>query len=147
MLDIKVGELTEQIQAAQNIRQEVFCKEQSIPCELDQDGLDNQSLHFLVYDDIKAIGTARLTIQGHQAILARVAILENWRGRGIASRVIRAALESAKQNKQIGKILVHAHCYLQSYYEKFGFQYIRDCEIVGEHPLVEMQLVVKRPIS
>lgn len=140
-LEIIVSQHHDHIRDAKAIRKKVFCEEQFIPDELDLDGLDSQSIHVLAYDGSKAVGTARLTVQGHQAILARVAILEDCRGKGLANRVISAALESARQNKQIENILVHAHYYLQSYYENFGFQYIRDCETVGEHPLVEMQLL------
>jgi len=37
-------------------------------------------------------------------------------------------------------IEIHAHAHLQRYYERHGFRYIRDVEIVGGHQLVEMLL-------
>lgn len=43
------------------------------------------------------------------------------------------------QDIGIESIKVHAHCYLDSCYERFGFEFIKKVEIVGEHQLIEMQ--------
>ncbi|MFA0520870.1 GNAT family N-acetyltransferase, partial [Vibrio sp. 10N.222.55.E8] len=60
------------------------------------------------------------------------------RGLGIASKVVSTVLEHARQ--QCAKVIeIHAHQYLRHYYERFGFDFIREVEIVGEHQLIEMR--------
>ncbi|GAL31257.1 hypothetical protein JCM19239_3155 [Vibrio variabilis] len=39
----------------------------------------------------------------------------------------------------MSSIEIHAHSYLRDYYERFGFEFIQEVEIVGEHQLIEMR--------
>lgn len=129
------------VKQAQAIRHQVFTLEQDIPQELDIDGLDTESIHALVIEKSVPIATARLTInKDGSSVMARVAVMEAYRGLGIASKVVSALIEHAG-NIGANSIIIHAHNYLRSYYEKFGFQFIREVEIVGEHQLIEMQQV------
>ena len=41
------------------------------------------------------------------------------------------------------EIEIHAHEYLRGYYENFGFKYIKNVEVVGEHQLIEMHYKVE----
>lgn len=74
--------------------------------------------------------------------MARVAVTEPYRGMGIASKVVQALMDYAR-NDGVSSIEIHAHGYLRNYYEKFGFEFIREVEIVGEHQLIEMQYHIK----
>lgn len=128
---------------AQAIRYQVFTVEQQIPRELDLDGLDEGSIHALVEDKDALVATARLTIkEGGSSVMARVAVTEPYRGMGIASKVVQALMDYAR-NDGVSSIEIHAHGYLRNYYEKFGFEFIREVEIVGEHQLIEMQYHIK----
>ncbi|MDN3702658.1 GNAT family N-acetyltransferase [Vibrio artabrorum] len=138
-MKVIVGNNPELILKAQSIRHQVFVVEQQIPQTLDLDGLDLKSHHVLVTDADNLVATARLYIDdnGH-AIMARVAVLQAYRGLGIASKVVSTVLEHARQ--QCAKVIeIHAHQYLRHYYERFGFDFIREVEIVGEHQLIEMR--------
>ncbi len=138
-MEIVIGNSAELISKSQAIRNQVFVIEQGIPIELDLDGLDEQSYHALVTDNNSLVGTARLTIVGDKnAVMARVAVLKEYRGSGIATKVINALLSHARE-KNIDSIEIHAHEYLRGYYENFGFKYIKKVEVVGEHQLAEMQ--------
>ncbi|MEI8658833.1 GNAT family N-acetyltransferase [Vibrio sp. Hal054] len=106
---------------------------------LDLDGLDEDSLHALVSEQGKPIATARLKLnQDGSSVMARVAVSEESRGLGIASKLVSALIEHAKKIG-VRSIEIHAHSYLRSYYEKFGFKFIQEVEVVGEHQLIEMQ--------
>ncbi|ANQ21855.1 acetyltransferase [Vibrio natriegens] len=142
-MEIITGNSSEIIQKAQAIRYQVFTVEQQIPRELDLDGLDEGSIHALVEDKDALVATARLTIkEGGSSVMARVAVTEPYRGMGIASKVVKALMDYAR-NEGVSFIEIHAHGYLRSYYEKFGFEFIREVEIVGEHQLIEMQYHIK----
>ncbi|MGY2574759.1 GNAT family N-acetyltransferase [Vibrio sp. C8] len=141
-MEVTIGNGKELIQQAQAIRYQVFTLEQHIPQELDLDGLDEDSLHALVSEQGKPIATARLKVnQNGSSVMARVAVTEESRGLGIATKLVSALIEHAKKIG-VRSIEIHAHSYLRSYYEKFGFKFIQEVEVVGEHQLIEMQYYI-----
>ncbi|PCF93881.1 GNAT family N-acetyltransferase [Vreelandella nigrificans] len=143
-MEIIIGKGLELIKQAQAIRHQVFTLEQKIPQELDLDGLDEDSFHALLVEQGEPVATARLTVNDDgSSIMARVAVVEVYRGSGVASKVVKALIEHA-QNAGLDSIEIHAHSYLRRYYEKFGFKFIREVEVVGEHQLIEMQHQIVR---
>lgn len=143
-MEIIIGKDLELIKQAQAIRHQVFTLEQKIPQELDLDGLDKDSFHALLVEQGEPVATARLTVNDDgSSIMARVAVVEVYRGLGVASKVVKALIEHA-QNAGLDSIEIHAHSYLRCYYEKFGFKFIKEVEVVGEHQLIEMQHQIVR---
>ncbi|MBU0912723.1 MAG: GNAT family N-acetyltransferase [Gammaproteobacteria bacterium] len=143
-MNVTIGNDSGLIKLAQAIRYQVFTLEQRIPTELDLDGLDEESIHALVTEQGEPIATARLTVkEDGSSIMARVAVMEAYRGGGVASKVIQALVVHA-QNIGVESIEIHAHAYLGSYYERLGFDFIKKVEIVGEHQLIEMRHQIVR---
>lgn len=143
-MEVSIGNDPELIRLAQGIRYQVFTCEQRIPEELDLDGLDETSFHALATEQGKPIATARLTLREDRAsTLARVAVSEAYRSAGVASAVVRALMQHAQEIGAIS-IELHAHSHLKGYYEKFGFEFIKEVEIVGEHQLIEMRRQLAR---
>ncbi|PSW21800.1 GNAT family N-acetyltransferase [Photobacterium sanctipauli] len=142
-MDIEIGNSEALITKSQMIRRQVFVKEQAIPLELDLDGLDQGSYHALVTDQDSLVATARLTIDdSNQAHMARVAVLAPYRGASVATWVIKAMMAFARE-KNVESIHIYAHHYLRCYYERLGYQYIKDAETVGSHQLIEMHHRIK----
>jgi predicted GNAT family N-acyltransferase len=103
------------------IREKVFIEEQKVTSQLEWDGLDEEAIHFLAYQDEKAIGCARaLVIENHMQ-LGRMAVLKEYRNQGIGSALIEKAMITAKLN-QLSKILISAQCHAIDFYKKFGFE-------------------------
>lgn len=143
-MEVIIGKSDQIIEKAQAIRYQVFTVEQKIPNKLDFDGLDNSSEHVLVMNENQPVATARLTIDTDgSSVMARVAVLEAYRGHGIASMVVKALMGHAA-SQSVSSIEIHAHGYLRSYYEKFNFEFIKEVEVVGEHQLIEMRHQVVR---
>lgn len=143
-MEVHIGNDPELIRLAQGIRHQVFTREQRIPAELDLDGLDDASFHALATEQGEPIATARLTVkEDGSSTMARVAVSEVYRGAGVASAVVQALLQHA-QNIGVTSIELHAHSHLKGYYEKFGFEFIKEVEIVGEHQLIEMRRQLAR---
>ncbi|SKA58054.1 Acetyltransferase (GNAT) family protein [Enterovibrio nigricans DSM 22720] len=85
------------------------------------------------------MATARLTVnEDGTSIIARVAVTKAYRGLGVASKVVQALMDHAKRIG-VDSIEIHAHSYLRNYYERFGFTFIQDVEVVGGHQLIEMR--------
>lgn len=105
----------------QNIRQTVFQNEQAVDPAIDFDGLDNAAQHIVVYADEQPIGTARIRYLSDQlAKIERVAVLSAYRGQGIGTQIMKAAIDFLdKQN--IAESKVHAQSQAISFYQKLGF--------------------------
>jgi predicted GNAT family N-acyltransferase len=143
-MEVTIGSGSEIISQAQAIRYQVFTLEQEIPKELDLDGLDESSIHALITVENQPVATARLTVNGDgSSTMARVAVSKAHRGTGLSSKLVEAVMNHA-QKIGVCSIEIHAHSYLKDFYERFGFKYIKEVEIVGEHQLIEMQYNLAR---
>lgn len=80
------------------VRHDVFCVEQGVPVEEELDGLDDRALHLVALaDGGRVVGTLRLLLGGGTAKVGRVAVAQPWRRRGIAARMLDAALAKARE--------------------------------------------------
>ena len=100
------------------IRKTVFVKEQSVPEDLDFDGLDEACIHVLALDEAeKAIGTARMLQDGH---IGRVAVLKNLRGAGVGKKMVLKLMEKASK-LGLPEVYLHSQESAFGFYEKMGF--------------------------
>ncbi len=105
------------------VRRRVFVEEQRVPEELEQDEFDASCWHVIARDNQdRPIGTARLLRDGH---IGRVAVVPEWRGRGLGKALMESALAIAKE-KGFLEVQLHAQTQALDFYENLGF------EIVGE---------------
>jgi predicted GNAT family N-acyltransferase len=88
------------VRGALDVREEVFCREQGVPREEEIDGRDGEALHLVALSrgDGRVIGTLRLLIDAGTAKVGRVAVERDWRGRGVASRMLELALALAREH-------------------------------------------------
>ena len=103
------------------IREKVFIEEQKVTPQLEWDGRDEEAIHFLAYQDEKAIGCARAFVIENHMQLGRMAVLKEYRNNGIGSFLIEKAITTAKLN-QLSKISISAQCHAINFYKKFGFE-------------------------
>jgi len=111
------------------IRRKVFIDGQSVPVEIEFDGLDSQSEHFLAFDNNDddddamvsvALGTARMRVVDGVAKAERVAVLEKARGSGIG-RALMEAIEFHAQEKGLESIRLNAQLQAADFYQKLGY--------------------------
>jgi predicted GNAT family N-acyltransferase len=90
---------SEDLRDALRVREQVFCREQGVPRELEIDGRDGTALHLLALEPEakRVVGTLRLLLGGGVAKVGRVAVERDWRRRGIASRMLDLALARARE--------------------------------------------------
>ena len=109
--------------ALQAIRKTVFIIEQNVPEELEWDGLDAQCLHLIAMDSQgQAIACARLLASGH---IGRMAVLSEWRGRGVGAALLRMLLDIAPRQSHT-EVFLNAQTYAVGFYEKYGFERLGD---------------------
>jgi predicted GNAT family N-acyltransferase len=88
------------LRAALALRIRVFCDEQGVPRELEVDGDDDIARHAVaVTADGTVVATMRLVTRDGVVKVGRVAVDREWRGHGIASRLLDRAVEYAQQQR------------------------------------------------
>jgi predicted GNAT family N-acyltransferase len=124
------------------IRTRVFVIEQNIAANIETDELENNSIHYLVTEEGKALATARWRwLDETTAKIERVAVLKEARGRGVGRELMRCLLQEIETYPQIKLIKLGSQNSAISFYEKLGFQ------VVGEEYLdaeIPHHLMLKR---
>ena len=105
--------------AIRAIRDTVFVDEQNVPTEIEWDGLDDECIHVIVEDENRdAIGTGRLHLSGK---IGRMAVLYQWRSRGIGGAILGELVELARQQGQKA-VYLHAQARAAGFYAGAGFE-------------------------
>ncbi|KGQ20337.1 GCN5-related N-acetyltransferase [Lysobacter dokdonensis DS-58] len=101
------------------VREIVFVEEQQVPLELEWDELDPNCVHVLARAlDGTPIGTGRLTPE-HK--IGRMAVLREWRGKGVGDAMLLALIEQARQ-RGWREVSLHAQSSAIAFYLRHGFQ-------------------------
>jgi len=118
------------------IRRAVFVEEQGVPESLEWDGLDERCEHVVaVTGDGIPIGTGRLLPDGH---IGRMAVLRNWRGRGVGRALLQTLVARAKARGHEQAVL-NAQCHAIDFYRREGFVVTSDEFLDAGIPHVEMR--------
>lgn len=99
------------------IRHEVFTLEQSVPEELDEDGLDPHCKHLLISNDYEAFATARIQKDGH---IGRVAVKKKYRGNGYGKTAIEGLISYAEKQK-MKSVYLGSQLQAVGFYKTLGF--------------------------
>lgn len=100
------------------IRLAVFVVEQNVPEELEWDEFDSRSVHVIAEDaDGGPIGCGRLLPDGH---IGRMAVISDWRGRGVGAALLGALIELARARGDT-RVLLNAQTHAMPFYARFGF--------------------------
>jgi hypothetical protein len=122
---------------ARAIREAVFVVEQGVPRALEWDEWDERSVHALAFDGAgNAVGTARLLPDGH---LGRMAVLGDWRTRGVGSALAHALIEHARSRFFV-EIILSAQTQAAGFYRRLGFSERGPTYEEAGIPHVEMRL-------
>lgn len=125
--------------ALRALREEVFIKEQHVTPDLEWDEHDENSIHFLAFNDKhEPVGTARLMTTGQ---LGRMAVLANYRKQGFGSALLRKAIKEA-QKQNLTEVVLYAQTHALPFYEKFGFTAYGDEFMDADIPHRRMKLSI-----
>lgn len=108
-----------ELPALRTVRETVFVHEQQVPLEEEWDALDPDSAHVLARDDNgRPIGTGRLTPE-HK--IGRMAVLAEWRGKGVGSALLIALLDEARRRRW-EQVSLNAQIDAIGFYRRHGFE-------------------------
>jgi predicted GNAT family N-acyltransferase len=120
VIEVRTATQAREVEAALELRYRVFCDEQGVTFEAEQDGLDSEALHVVAYDGGRLVGTCRLVFDHGIARLGRMAVEPDLRGRGIGAAVLAEAEREARR-EGAERIRLHAQTSARSLYERAGF--------------------------
>lgn len=120
--------------ALRAVREAVFVREQGVPPALELDEADARCIHVVARDASgQAIGTGRLvppeeatagdapgTGVAPSARIGRMAVLADWRGRGVGDALLAALMEAAAA-RHWNRVLLHAQATAIRFYQRHGF--------------------------
>jgi predicted GNAT family N-acyltransferase len=120
-VDVREALTDEEVAAALALRSRVFCEEQGVSFEADQDGRDPEATHIVAIDEGAVIGTCRLLFRGQVARLGRLAVERERRGDGVAGAILREA-DRVAGGVGAESIALHAQTYALALYEAAGYR-------------------------
>lgn len=126
---------------ARLIREEVFVKEQGFREEFDS--IDKISTHIVITDGDKPVAVGRFYCKNNprgekEYFIGRLAVMREYRGRGIGASVIKEAERLIKE--QGGScVLLHSQCRAAEFYEKQGYKKFGEIDYDEDCPHIWMR--------
>lgn len=132
-----------EIDAALDLRFDVFCTEQGVSLEDERDGRDGEALHLVAVDDGAVVATCRLLTDGTTIKLGRMVVARSHRGRSLARALLDEADIRARELSGT-RIALSAQLTAQAVYERAGYQPYGDVFLDAdiEHVMMEKRLGV-----
>jgi len=132
----------ESMQAAFDIRTEVFVKEQGVDPTLEYDAHEKTAHHYLCLVDGTPAGTGRWRETAEGIKLERYAVLHEYRNQGIGAEILHAMLKDLLPLKK--KIYLHAQLPAVAFYERHGF--VTEGEVFYEAEMGHLKMtLVQKP--
>ena len=112
----------EEMKQCFEIRREVFVGEQEVPQDLEIDGLDPAARHFAVKGDGEIVATCRVRLMGSAAKIERVAVLKDYRSKGIGRVLMKYIMNELGRQGDIQLFKLSSQSHAVPFYEKLGFR-------------------------
>jgi ElaA protein len=119
-MEIRRATTGEERDRCYQVRMAVFVEEQKVPPWEEMDHLDEDADHYLVEYEGRVVATARLVDRGDSTgKIGRVAVLREYRGRGIGRDLMRHVIRQAASRH--ARLVLDAQLQVIPFYERLGF--------------------------
>jgi predicted GNAT family N-acyltransferase len=119
-VEVRETRTDDELTAALDLRERVFCEEQGVSMEADRDGRDHEATHIVAVADGRVIGTCRLLFRADVARLGRLAVEPDRRGDGVGAAILREA-DRVARDAGADAISLHAQTYAKELYLRDGY--------------------------
>jgi predicted GNAT family N-acyltransferase len=110
-----------ELDAAMDLRVQVFVHEQGVDAEEELDELDETSLQLVAVDEGGVLATCRLRVVGeHEWKLERMAVERRVRRLGVGARLLAGAEREARE-RGAGEMVLHAQRRAEPFYAAHGY--------------------------
>ncbi|WP_031547939.1 GNAT family N-acetyltransferase [Salinicoccus luteus] len=128
----------EELEEIYRLRQTIFILEQE-SFFADIDGEDREAVHIFHKEDGSITSYCRITTNG-KIVIGRVLVNPGHRGGGRGRKLFDHALAYIRREYPSSPIDITAMCYLEDFYESFGFRRISERYDISGHLHVDMAL-------
>ncbi|MEM1504271.1 GNAT family N-acetyltransferase [Domibacillus sp. 8LH] len=112
----------DQREDAYSVRTTVFVGEQNVPPALEIDELEDEAVHFILYDEEqKPCGAGRFRTVGEFGKVERICVLKEARGRGAGNLIMEAIEQHAQSVAGLTALKLDAQLHAIPFYEKRGY--------------------------
>lgn len=110
---------------AYSVRTTVFVGEQNVPPALEIDELEDEAVHFILYnEEQKPCGAGRFRTVGEFGKVERICVLKEARGNGAGHLIMDAIEQHAKTIDGLTTLKLDAQLHAIPFYEKRGYEVI-----------------------
>lgn len=110
---------------AYSVRTTVFVGEQNVPPALEIDELEDEAVHFILYnEEQKPCGAGRFRTVGEFGKVERICVLKEARGNGAGHLIMDAIEQHAKTIGGLSTLKLDAQLHAIPFYEKRGYEVI-----------------------
>lgn len=134
----------EELQACFALRHAVFVEEQHVPPALEGDGMDEIARHFAVKLEDRIIATCRVRRLGSAAKIERVAVLKDYRRKGVGAELMKYVLQQLLSISDIQLLKLSSQADAVPFYERLNFRKRGPEYIDAGMPHYDMTLEVTR---
>jgi predicted GNAT family N-acyltransferase len=110
-----------ELDAAIELRLEVFCDEQGVSREAERDGRDDEALHLIALEDGAVVGTCRLLERDGLTVVQRVAVRRSRRRMGVGAALLAEAEREARR-RGASALELHAQIESEAFYRNAGYE-------------------------
>jgi len=103
-----------------DLRRRVFIVEQSVPPEIERDAYDDDATHIVALLNGDVVGVLRMVDLPEHTKIGRVAVAADLRGRGIATALMRFAMNLSRSSGRT-RLYLTSQSDKVPFYEKLGF--------------------------
>ena len=137
-MEVRPARDRSELDQALALREQVFCVEQGVALEADQDGLDDLAIQVVAVDAGRVIGTCRVLVERGVGRLGRMAVEAGSRGRGLGAAILAAAEQSAR-DAGAREMRLHAQRYVEDLYAAAGYTHYGEPFVEEGIPHVAME--------
>ncbi|MED5098808.1 GNAT family N-acetyltransferase [Niallia circulans] len=125
-MEVVIVKTDKELKDAFYVRQTVFVQEQNVPIEEEIDAYEEDSVHFVLYDnDKKPIGAGRYRTFDEYGKVERICILSTNR-KGGAGKAVMNKIEEYALNNGASALKLNAQTQAIPFYSKLGYEVISD---------------------
>lgn len=125
MTEARIALSEQELKDVYRVRREVFIDEQGVPEEVEVDDLEDQSVHFIAYEDTTPVGAGRFRMAEKDAKAERVCVLRSHRKKGIGA-LLMSEMEKTAKEKGLMKVKLNAQVHAEAFYLGIGYKTVSD---------------------
>lgn len=122
-----------------NIRKLVFQEELQIPPEVESDGQDDFCMHVLAFEGDVPVAIGRISFDGWDFVISRVAVLAEYRGKKYGDFIVRMLVDKAMMSNA-KEVQLDAFEETIGFFESIGFLAEKEAGALGDRKLIHMVL-------